>query len=760
MTIGPSDRAVLRTTLLATVLALAGTTAAHEDTQFEQDRIPPYDGPGYTNTLGGAPPIAFPASGVTLLSWIPLVDFDPATVSGDDCWGYVSPGGREYAIIGLSLGTAFVDVTDPGDPQVVEIIPGPTSTWRDIKTYQTWAYAVSEAGDGIQVIDLAQIDSGVVTLTGTVTAGGTLSTTATHNVAIDPVSGTLVRCGGGSGTIGLRIYDIATDPANPQFTGEWHPRYVHDAQIVTWNDPPFAGQVIAFCFSDTDSGGGNPGLDILNITNPASVTSIGFTNYSSPVFSHQGWLSPDRSLCYVNDELDETNFGTPTTTRIVDISDLTNPFETGTFTNGNTSIDHNLYTLGNLIFEANYRSGLRIFDATDPLNPVETAFFDTWPEDDNANFNGLWNVYPYLPSGVILGSDIEKGLFVWWLGDPQLAFGFPNGVPGQLSPNGDRIYVQITEQAGGTLVPGTAKLTWDDGGGPQVITMTSLGDGLYEAVLPALACGADVRFFVSGETPNGITWRDPFGAPNNAYVASAVSGVLVNVQDDFEVDQGWTPANLGATSGDWQRGVPVDDPTWAYDPATDSDGSGQCWLTQNATGNTDIDDGSVELVSAAYDLSSGTVRIGYDYFLRLTNQDGTDKILVEISSNGLAGPWTEVARHDTDGGLAWRSATIGQPTLDAAGVTMTSDMRLRFTANDGDTQSINESGLDAIRIEDVVCMPPGDVNGDLVIDVADLLAVLGAWGPCPVAPTPCPIDVNNDRVIDVADLLLVLANWG
>jgi hypothetical protein len=54
-----------------------------------------------------------------------------------------------------------------------------------------------------------------------------------------------------------------------------------------------------------------------------------------------------------------------------------------------------------------------VFDASNPLAPVEVAWFDTWPSDDQAQFNSLWNVYPYFPSGTVTGTDIEKGLFVW-----------------------------------------------------------------------------------------------------------------------------------------------------------------------------------------------------------------------------------------------------------------------------------------------------------------------------------------------------------
>jgi choice-of-anchor B domain-containing protein len=123
---------------------------------------------------------------------------------------------------------------------------------------------------------------------------------------------------------------------------------------------------------------------------------------------------------YFNDEVDEQATGNPTTTRVIDVSDLSNPTQVAIFTNGNTARDHNLYTQGTLIFESNYRSGLRVFAAGNPLAPTEFAYFDTYPDDDNANYNGLWSVYPYFPSGTIIGSDIEKGLFVWTFTAPPV----------------------------------------------------------------------------------------------------------------------------------------------------------------------------------------------------------------------------------------------------------------------------------------------------------------------------------------------------
>jgi len=173
-----------------------GASFFHPDEQHVADNQDPYVGPGWAAAEGGAPAVSFDASGVSLLSWIPLGDFDASATDGSDCWGYTSPSGREYAFIGLDTGTGVAEVTDPANAQVIAHLDGPSSIWRDIKTYDHYAYIVSEGGGGIQVYDLAQIDDGIITPAAIVTTGG--GTFATHNVAINETSGRLYRARGGS----------------------------------------------------------------------------------------------------------------------------------------------------------------------------------------------------------------------------------------------------------------------------------------------------------------------------------------------------------------------------------------------------------------------------------------------------------------------------------------------------------------------------------------------------------------------------------
>ncbi len=235
---------------------------------------------------------------------------------------------------------------------------------------------------------------------------------------------------------------------------------------------------------------------------------------------------------------------------------------------------------------------------------------------------------------------------------------------------------------------------------------------------------------------------------------------LILFADDFEQDRGWTVEVLRATSGQWQRGTPVDDSGWVYDPPADGDGSGQCYLTQNERGNSDVDNGAVLLVSPTLDLSMGGVTLEYLYYLRLGTVNGGDVLRVDLNANDGVGPWIEVASHTVDGGLLWRSHAIGPSDLAAAGVALTATMRVRFVAIDGDPQSVVEAGVDGFAVTafgaDTQCDCPADLSGDGVVNAVDLAQLLGAWGPNPRHAA----DLNGDGGIDATDLAVLLGAWG
>jgi hypothetical protein len=274
--------------------------------------------------------------------------------------------------------------------------------------------------------------------------------------------------------------------------------------------------------------------------------------------------------------------------------------------------------------------------------------------------------------------------------------------PALLAPNAP---TPVRAEVAGAPV-GAAQLLWrPDANAPfTAVDLAGSGPGMWTGALPGFACGDAPQYYYAFTDSSCGVLTDPPGAP--ALVRGAAVGTLTTLlQDTFETDLGWTPSVLGATSGQWQRGVPVNDPGWAYDPAADGDGSGRCWLTQNEPGNTDVDGGSVQLLSPVLDLSAPGVVIEYDLYLRLTNPNGNDRVLVEASVG--AGPWVVVARHEQDLGLAWVHVTLDRASLVAAGLAPGPNARLRFTATDGDPGSVVEAGLDGVRVSQISCASPG-----------------------------------------------------
>ena len=703
---------------LAVGVPLAVATA-HEDDPKILDRKPPYLGAGYRSGTWGAGGgsfvggTSFASDNVTLLSWMPLGDFG-SPANGSDCWGYRSPSGREYAILGSYTGTHFVDITNPGAPTIVGFISGPNSLWRDIKTYGTHAYAVTEAGSGIQVINLSNIDSGTVTLTGTVTTGGT---TSSHNVAIDEDSGYLYRCGGGDN--GIRFYNLA-NPSAPVYEGEWSDRYVHDAQVKTFSSGPYANRQIAFNCGGFNGGFTSTGLSIVDVTDKSNPIHRGQISWPGSEYSHQCWLSEDGQTVYVNDELDEDG-SLPTTTYIIDVSDIDNPVYQGSFTNGNAAIGHNLYVKGDLIYEANYTSGLRVFDASGGT-PTETAWFDTSPGGDAPSFNGLWSTYPYFESGVVIGSDMERGLFVFWVGAPLLSFAFTAGQPDIIDPAGETIPLTISELTPGSYVSGTAKLHFDDGSGPTTVDLVDLGGGSFNAVFPGLPCGNSVSYYFSAESTSGVTWVDP----PNGETYEAVTGLSQTtvLAEDFESAGGWAVGASGddASTGVWVRLNPVGTSAQPEDDHTPSGGI-RCYFTGQGSlggsiGASDVDDGRTTLTSSVLDLT-GTPDPQIKYWRWYSNDQGpnpeTDVFVVDISDDG-GSSWTNVetvgpAGDDVHGG--WKLHQFRVSDF----VTPTSNVLLRFVASDEGGGSIVEAAIDDFEVINLECP---DCNGNGIPDGIDI----------------------------------------
>lgn len=323
--------------------------------------------------------------------------------NGNDCWGWSDPEtGREIAIFGRSNGTSFIDVTNPTDMKYFANLPTQTnpSLWRDIKVNGDFAYIVSEAGGhGMQVIDLNAL------LELPLDEVANLSPDAyydgfgnAHNIMINEDTDFAYAIGTNTFNGGMHIMDISS-PLEPVLVGAYDAAYSHDIHPVVYTgpDPDYTGHEVAFCFN------GSEGIAIVDVEDKDDTQLISQLTYAQSGYTHQGWVSEDQRLCFFNDELDEMNFGNNTRTYIMDIADLDAPSIVGFFEAPVEAIDHNLYVIGDKIYQSNYLSGLRVLDnsgaAAGTMELV--GYFDTNPESDAPSFDGTWSNYPYFNSGNI-----------------------------------------------------------------------------------------------------------------------------------------------------------------------------------------------------------------------------------------------------------------------------------------------------------------------------------------------------------------------
>ncbi len=364
---------------------------------------------------------------VQLLSFLPIPDIGGERgVNLNDIWGWTDPQtGREYALVGRTNGTSFVDVSDPSNPRYLGDLPmtegAQANAWRDIKVYRDHAYIVADGSGahGMQVFDLTRLRD--VNQPQTFAADTVYDRIfSAHNIVINEASGFAFAVGSNSGGEvcggGLHMIDIR-EPKRPSFagcfadpaTGNAGTGYSHDAQCITYSGPDedYRGREICFGSNET-------ALSIADVTDKDSTVAISSASYPNVQYAHQGWLTDDQQFFYMNDEGDEASGVVDRTRTIIwDVSDLDDPQFVGEYLGETSAIDHNLYVRGDTMYESNYASGLRIIDISDRQNPREIGYFDSVPNSPNApTFIGSWSNYPYFESGTIVFTSIREGLFV------------------------------------------------------------------------------------------------------------------------------------------------------------------------------------------------------------------------------------------------------------------------------------------------------------------------------------------------------------
>ena len=374
----------------------------------------------------------FGCSRVDILSFLPVDAIGGGRgTRTNDVWGWTDPQtGREYALVGRSNGTAFIDISDPTNPVYLGSLrktPGSqATTWRDLKVFDNHVFVVADgAGQhGMQVFDLTRLrDVGEVPEAFLPDALYERIASA-HNIAINESTGIAYALGSGSGGEtcggGLHMIDVNV-PTEPTFvgcfqdgtTGRAGTGYVHDAQCVIYQGPDadYVGREICFGSNET-------ALSIADVTDKDNPVSISIAAYPNVAYAHQGWLTEDQRYFFMSDELDELSARRDSTsswegarTMIWDVADLDDPILAKEHFGEVLSSDHNLYIKGNLMYQSNYTSGLRILDVSDPVNPFEVGFLDTVPRSDSVGMSGAWSNYPFFESGTIVVSSTGEGVF-------------------------------------------------------------------------------------------------------------------------------------------------------------------------------------------------------------------------------------------------------------------------------------------------------------------------------------------------------------
>lgn len=308
-----------------------------------------------------------------------------------DIWGYVDSEGNEYALVGVYNGFSVVSLADPANPEEVFFGPGPQSIWRDIKTWGDYAYVSNESGEGVFIVDLSPLPDSPITTTANFT-GDTYAFSTVHNLFIDEF-GKLYIFGANNGNGGAIICDLTQDPMNPVELGRFDNFYLHDAMArgdTLWGAGLYEGVLAA-----------------IDVSDPSNTQIMGTVSTPSQ-FTHNTWVSDDGTHVYTTDEVSSGFVGA------YNVTDLSNMFETDRVraSTGNNVIPHNVHVINDFLVTSYYTSGIVVHDAKFPEKLFEVAYFDTSPNFSGGTFNGCWGAYPYLPSGLILATDIEEGLYV------------------------------------------------------------------------------------------------------------------------------------------------------------------------------------------------------------------------------------------------------------------------------------------------------------------------------------------------------------
>lgn len=402
----------------------------------------------------------FPCRNLDFWSQIPLAQLSSRPVSAANVWGFVDRNdNREYAVVGLRNGTAIVEVTDPANPREVVTVAGNASPWREVKVYQVfdsaanrwraYAYVTTEAANsGLQTIDMSGLPVSAAL------ASTNMDTSSQHtlyvsnidystNAALPGATPMLFVAGSNVSPGAWRAYSLA-NPAFPQLVSAAPSGgYMHDSTSLLVTDARTAQCAPGHNPCEVLVDFNVDQVQIWDTTNELQPVLLGTATNPNNRYIHSGWPTANGSHVIFHDELEEIQLGLPTRLYTLDLANLQAPTVQVSYTGPTTTTDHNGYMRGTHYYLSHYRRGVVVYDAANPNALVEIASFDNYltPSTNVAGTDGTWGVYPFLPSGNLLVSDIENGLFV--LRDQTRNFDTNSGRLGFAAPT-----VAASENAG------------------------------------------------------------------------------------------------------------------------------------------------------------------------------------------------------------------------------------------------------------------------------------------------------------------------
>ena len=674
----------------------------------------------------------------------------------NDIWGYVDTEGTEYALVGLETGFSIVSLKDPANPDEVVRIPGQETVWRDIKTWGEFAYVVSDnTSEGMLIVDLSQLPDTAAYVYITPDVPGRGQVRRAHNIYIDEYGLAYLA---GANTGGLVVWDVKADPWNPTLIKWINTEYSHDVYVrdsIIYSSEVYHGELSIYDISDT-----------------SDVRYVGGTPTPSE-FTHNAWLSDDSKSIFTTDErangfvaaYDITDFGS------IRELDRYKPAKTA----GLGVIPHNVHVLDDYLVVSYYTDGCKVVDASRPDNLIEVGDYDTYL-GGNGGFNGSWGAYPFLPSGAVLVSDRQTGLYVL---EPNYVRGCYAhvtviddateepilNVEVSIDDQDEEVLPEFTNLDGlaktGKAIPGdylvrashpefrkkSVEATFENGvqtditirlerkpkykvWGEVVSEQTQTGvpfanvyatDGTFTFVTQADSSGAytlddvyegNYMVYAGVFEQYSINQLNLGGNLNRSYLVSA------GYYDDFNFDYGWTVTG-NSTGAHWVRDVPILETFFGFqcNPEFDvpDDLGDEAYMTGNMGG--DAQDNSVEngytlLSSPLIDMTGWSEPVVSFRSWLCIRFLDTESYFVMLS-NG-----TDTVTLDTikiDGNIGyWREAT--EIAIPDSLIDFTSEMQVHFLARNEVDGNMVKAALDLFQVFD-------DAEPSATIDVSPAVDV-------------------------------------